>query len=323
MRPGMVTLTWTSMNIDSYVDQIQQGLKQLRELICSINDIIENRIEKNLKEVSRTLLVDLPDDSSFTVADFVQMQQNFISTKATELQGKNKEVENAVEDLIDKICAFRLEMPLEKVSESDIDKLRQHYNHFMYRALLCSAKNSMNALKKRIGSRGGTNILNTSKPFFNVDVQLMPPHVSLSPSLDDIQTCITSTAKAVLACYKSVLEWDDSGNEIRRTFFERITKDIELVRVALLLTGCVQGIRNTVAEYLKTFAKVSIYLEFLAYITSCTLTVQFTDSTIGCGSLIRMRNIINSHRKALHLMTTKLKKKSTVSVPSISLAHFL
>ena len=38
------------------------------------------------------------------------------------------------------------------------------------------------------------------------------------------------------------------------TFFERITKDIEIVRVALLLTGCVQGIRNTVADYLGSFA---------------------------------------------------------------------
>lgn len=256
MRPGMVNLTWTSMNIDSYIHHVQEGLKHIRELVCSINDIIKNRIEKNLKEVSRTLLVDLPDDTSFTVADFVQMQQNYISSKATELQGKNNEIENAVEDLIAKICAYHFEVQQEKVSQRDMDKLRQHYNNFMYQALLYSAKNSMNTLKKRIGSRGGTTILNTSKPFFNVDVQLMPPRVSLSPSLDDIQSCVNSTAKAVLACYKSVLEWNKSNGEDRKTFFERITKDIELVRVALLLTGCVQGIRNTVADYLKTFAKV-------------------------------------------------------------------
>jgi hypothetical protein len=46
----------------------------------------------------------------------------------------------------------------------------------------------MKALKKRIGSRGGTNILSTSNPFFYVDVQLMPPKVSLSPVLNNIQT---------------------------------------------------------------------------------------------------------------------------------------
>lgn len=248
----MVTLTWTSMNIDSYISTVKNGLADLRELVGSINDIIENRIEKNLREVSKTLLLDLPDDVSFTVADFVQMQQNFISKKAVELQGKNKGIENAVHDLIFKICAFHIEPHLDQVSERDIEKLREHYNHFMYQALLHSAKSSMNALKKRIGSRGGTNILSTAKPFFNVDVQLMPPTVSLSPPLDDIQTCINSTAKAVLTCYKHIYEWGNSD----QTFFERITKDIEIVRVALLLTGCVQGIRNTVADYLGTFSKV-------------------------------------------------------------------
>ena len=241
------------MNIDSYITLVRRGMEQLRELVGSINDIIENRIEKNLCKVSKTLLVDLPDDSSFTVADFVQMQQNFISSKAATLQGKNREVENAVEDLIAKICTYNFELHQERVSEMDVNKLREHYNHFMYQAILHSAKSSMNALKKRIGSRGGTNILSSSKPFFNVDVQLMPPNVSLSPALDDIQTCINSTAKAVLTCYKAVLEWGDSD----QTFFERVTKDIELVRVALLLTGCVQGIRNTVAEFLATFDKVS------------------------------------------------------------------
>lgn len=247
------------MNIDSYIQHVQSGLKHLRELVCSINDIIKNRIEKNLKDVSRTLLVDLPDDSSFTVANFVQMQQNYISTKATELQGKNNEIENAVEDLIAKICAYRFESHQDHVTQKDMDKLRQHYNHFMYQALLHSAKSSMNALKKRIGSRGGTTILNASKPFFNVDVQLMPPNVSLSPSLDEIQACISSTAKAVLTCYKTVLEWGVSGEGQSHSFFERITKDIELVRVALLLTGCVQGIRKTVAEYLLTFAEVRFW----------------------------------------------------------------
>jgi dynein heavy chain len=301
MRPGMVTLTWTSMNIDSYIQHVQLGLKHLRELICSINDIIKNRIEKNLKDVSKTLLIDLPDDSSFTVANFVQMQQNYISTKATELQGKNNEIENAVEDLIAKICAYRFEMQQEHVTQSDMDKLRQHYNHFMYQALLHSAKNSMNALKKRIGSRGGTTILNSSKPFFNVDVQLMPPNVSLSPSLDEIQACINSTAKAVLICYKSVLEWGESGDGEPRTFFERITKDIELVRVALLLTGCVQGIRNTVTQYLQTFVKVCVLVEcrlrtFFVSMKKTLISMTFIPySMIGCGNLKRMRNITSLH----------------------------
>ena len=260
LRPGMITLTWTSMNIDSYIQHVHQGLKQLRELISNVNDIIENRIEKNLKIVSRTLLINLPEASSFTVSDFVSMQKVHITEKALILQGKNKEIESAVDDLIEQITAFEFESPLETIITEDIVKLRDHYNHFMYQSLLHSAKNSMNALKKRIGSRGGTSILNPSKPFFYVDVQLMPPNVTLSPSLDQIQACISATAQTILLCYKTVIDWayrQDEAHSTPNSFFERITKDIELVRVALLLTGCIQGIRNTVADYLNSFVQVS------------------------------------------------------------------
>lgn len=260
LRPGMITLTWTSMNIESYIQHIHRGLKQLRELVSNINDLVENRIEKNLKIVSKTLLIDLPDDTSFTVSDFVAVQKVHINKKASMLQGKNSEIESAVEDLIEQITSFVFESQLESIKEEDIIQLRDHYNHFMYKSLLNSAKTSMNALKRRIGSRGGSTILNSSKPFFNVDVQLMPPKVTLSPSLDQIQTCINTTAQTILSCYKSVIDWDYRNVHQKPkhlcSFFDRITKDIELVRVALLLTGCIQGIRNTVAEYLDTFVKV-------------------------------------------------------------------
>ena len=148
LRPGMITLTWTSMNIDAYIAHVFSGLKKLQELVSNINDIIENRIEKNLKVVSKTLLIDLPQDASITVSDFVLMQHTHIGTRSTLLQGKNTEIENAVDDLIQKIVCYQFESPQQKVAEEDISTLRNHYNHFMYQALLHSAKNSMNAFKK-------------------------------------------------------------------------------------------------------------------------------------------------------------------------------
>ena len=264
LRPGMTTLTWTSLNIDPYINHIQTGLQKLKELVSCVNDIVENRIETNLKIASRTLLVDLPENASFTVSEFVSMQQVHISGKSRLLQDKNMEVENAVNDLIKQISSYQFESQSDNVvdiiPQKDISKLRDHYNHFMYQALLHSAKNSLNTLKKRIGSRKGTSILTASqRPFFDVDVQLIPPNVLLSPSLDEIQKCINESAKAVLACYKKIKDWGYSAlseeEQADHTFFVRITKDIELVKVALLLTGCIQGIRNTVAEYLESFKK--------------------------------------------------------------------
>ncbi|CAM9799127.1 unnamed protein product [Ectocarpus fasciculatus] len=259
LRPGMITLTWTSMNIDAYKQHIHSGLRKLEELVANINDIIENRIEKNLKIVSKTLLVDLPDSDSFTVEEFVKMQEKHIALQSTLLQGKNLEIEFAVKDLVKTISTYKLDSHVEIVAEDEVVKLRKHYNHFMYQALLHCAKNSMNALKKRIGSRPAVvngAVVEEVQPFFEVDIELAAPQVVLHPSLDEIQECINRSAQAILRCFKTVKDWsfDQESLNRNRTFFDRVTKDIEIVRVALLLTGCIQGIRNTVQDYLNSFA---------------------------------------------------------------------
>jgi len=48
------------MNIDSYLQNVHAGLNKLEQLIITVNDIIENRIENNLKNISKVLLVHLP-----------------------------------------------------------------------------------------------------------------------------------------------------------------------------------------------------------------------------------------------------------------------
>ena len=75
LRPGMVALTWTSMNLGSYASKVRAALNQLEHLVGTINDLVENRIEKNLKVISRILLVDLPTDRSVTLDEFVSMQE--------------------------------------------------------------------------------------------------------------------------------------------------------------------------------------------------------------------------------------------------------
>lgn len=53
LQPGMVLLSWQSMNIDSYLQRIHGGLSRFEELVRKISDILENRIEGNLKSISK------------------------------------------------------------------------------------------------------------------------------------------------------------------------------------------------------------------------------------------------------------------------------
>ena len=57
-----------------------------------------------------------------------------------------------------------------------------------------------------------------------------------------------------------VLDWEYSPDGA----IERITKDVEIVRMALLLTGCHQSIRNTVADYFNSFSKVGHHTAYIS-----------------------------------------------------------
>jgi dynein heavy chain len=241
LRPGMVTLTWTSMNIDGYLTHVHQGLAKLEQLIININDIMENRIENNLKSLSKTVLVNLPQDAqTFTLDEFVEMQSEWIREEAEKLKSKNYEVEGAVEDLIQTICSYQLDQHVEPISAEEIQKLSKYYNWSMYQALLHATKYSLNQMKERICGRRNMpkQIL---KPFFEVDVHLEGDTCTLKPTLEEVQSAINRAASHVLKSTKHVQNWNqkDMPEDQREPFYDWIAKDKEIVKVILLLTGSI------------------------------------------------------------------------------------
>jgi len=204
LRPGMNILTWTSMNIDGYLAHVHQGLSKLEQLIININDIMENRIENNLKALSKTVLVNLPIDSkTYTLDEFVEMQSEWIDTESKKLKSKNIEVEQAVEDLINTICSYSLDEHVEAICSEEIQKLSKYYSWSMYQALLHATKYSLNQMKERICGRRNLP-KQVLKPFFSVDVSLDGNKSVLKPSLDEVQSAINRAASHVLKSTKKV-----------------------------------------------------------------------------------------------------------------------
>jgi dynein heavy chain, axonemal len=257
LRPGMVTLTWTSMNIDAYKHHFHTGLTKLEELVVNMNDVVDNRIEKNLRIISKTQLVDLPRDASFTLEAFVRLQEEHVDALAESLQGKNVEIETAVDDLVEMVQTYKLDPHIEEVTEETVNNIKAHYRKNMYRAMLTSTKTSLNALKKRLKGSGGSGFFFVQRPFFELDVTLAIPTVALSPSLLEVQRAINKASQAVLRVSKRVYDWGQNTVPIesRKTFFDSITKDVEIVCVVLMLTGSIEGTKNAVKNYLETFTK--------------------------------------------------------------------
>jgi len=258
ISPGMIMLTWQSMNIDGYLHKIHYGLSKFEDLVSKINDLIENRVELNLKIISKTLLVDIKSESTFTLDQFVLMQEKATKKKTVLMDAKNLEVERAVEDLINVVLSFPMdEGARASVAEDTIQKLRDHYSRLMYLAILNTTKNSFHTLKRRLASRTGTDSTDSvDKPFFDLNVELYVPNVSMNPTLEEIQLAINRCAINVLKCSKRICQWgQDRTQDISKllTFHSLIAQDREIVKVVLLLTGSVEGTKKQVQDFLQSF----------------------------------------------------------------------
>ena len=179
IQPGMVTLTWTSMNIDGFLHRIHSGLGKLDLLAEQISDLVTNRIERNLKAVSRMSLVDLPKDESLSLDRFIGLQEKHIKEQASAMEAKNLEIEEAVADLLELITAYQLEAGISHAPEEEQAKLREHYGKLMYRAVLNATKSSLAHIKKRIGSRASGGECSAAPPTTTTSPT---PSPSTSPS---------------------------------------------------------------------------------------------------------------------------------------------
>jgi dynein heavy chain len=254
IRPGETALTWSSLNIDGFIATVQEAITHLDSVVNKVNDIIAHRIQVNLKLVSSTLLVRLLDDH-FSLDQFVSVQEKHIREQSELMDVKNLEVQTAVADIVSTILANQKpgfgEVPRERVLA-----LTSHFNRLMFKAILTTTTRSLNLIKKRVGTRNRIAFMFADKPFFDVNVQLVnyEPYVVLNPSLDEVQKAINQCATAVLSCSKFMTPWHELG-EATTTFFDDIAKNKEIVKVVLLLTGGIHGLKKQVLEYLNHFKK--------------------------------------------------------------------
>ena len=152
LAPGLTTLTWTSMNIDGFLHSIHAGVGALADLIEKERDLVENRIDRNLKSVANLRLVELPSDETYSLDKFVAVQERLIQSQALVAGAKNLEVEQAVHDLFTLIGEFPLRGEgvnkgqqglAAGVKPKDMARLRAHYSRMFYRAVLLATKRAL------------------------------------------------------------------------------------------------------------------------------------------------------------------------------------
>lgn len=71
LSPGLTLLPWTSLNLAHFAESCTRSLDNLDLLISRVTDILEIQIEGELRDITSTLLCDLPDNEPWTIEEFI------------------------------------------------------------------------------------------------------------------------------------------------------------------------------------------------------------------------------------------------------------
>jgi dynein heavy chain len=100
LKPGLISITWLSTNIEDYIKSCNDELDSFENLNVQIKDILENRVENVLQEISVSSLLEAPAEP-VTIDEFSKLAEESSQKSLTSLSRYIKLCESAVEEILD------------------------------------------------------------------------------------------------------------------------------------------------------------------------------------------------------------------------------
>ncbi|XP_064453637.1 dynein axonemal heavy chain 8 [Mirounga angustirostris] len=100
LRQGLTILTWSSLTLESFFQEVDLVLDMFNQLLKKISDLCEMHIDTVLKEIAKTVLISLPEGGATKVEDMLTLNETYTKEWADVLNHKSKHVEEAVKELI-------------------------------------------------------------------------------------------------------------------------------------------------------------------------------------------------------------------------------
>ncbi|XP_053761037.1 dynein axonemal heavy chain 8 isoform X3 [Panthera pardus] len=100
LRQGLTILTWSSLTLESFFQEVDSVLDMFNQLLKKISDLCEMHIDTVLKEIAKTVLISLPESGATKVEDMLTLNETYTKEWADILNHKSKHVEEAVKELI-------------------------------------------------------------------------------------------------------------------------------------------------------------------------------------------------------------------------------
>ncbi|CAF3729197.1 unnamed protein product [Adineta steineri] len=104
MKPGLTSITWTSLTIDDFVNTVNSALDEFSLILERMNNLITYRINALLDEIGTIGLCDVPEDEPIAPEEFLKHTQELCNHASREIQIKSLNIEDAVYEVIDLLC---------------------------------------------------------------------------------------------------------------------------------------------------------------------------------------------------------------------------
>ncbi|XP_078119766.1 dynein axonemal heavy chain 8-like [Sander vitreus] len=99
LRHGSVLLTWSSFLLDKFFQNVDTALFELKHLVKKLQDICKIHIDDVLKDISETVLIELPESDASSVQHLIDRNENQCKEWANTLDYKCSRVREAVKEL--------------------------------------------------------------------------------------------------------------------------------------------------------------------------------------------------------------------------------
>ena len=239
-------VSWLSMNLQRYLDNVNDELKKLELIIDRVNGLIKDRINVTLEQITNLPLCQLPLAETITTETFVAETQQLCTEASEKLDNWNLMIERASHELITLLLPDD-EMVLDEISQSDLiseqsqerpgtasikrqldrrtqlqleaKQLVEYFNRQTIDALVIMTRRSLEMLRKRIATASHTygeyndDKKTSRQPLFSSNVHLSLPNVVIRPSLDDIQQVVNQGVQLMVGITKSVYLWGQDRRE--------------------------------------------------------------------------------------------------------------
>jgi hypothetical protein len=226
------------------------------------SDQVDRQTDKRMNwymdlDNGKKVLLGSNSSATMTVASVDELSLgSYSDPKEHSVSAKSIEIEHALKDRIVQIMEYPLSFVQESVDPAEIAKLSEHFSTTTYKAVQDCTRLSLETLKGRVAARSLATFLFIDKPLFEVSVEMTPKGAKMNPELGEIQTAINTVVKAVLSCSKQISLWENDDNYASgKKVFDVVSKDKDVVRVVLLLTGSLEGVKRQVYEYMHTMTK--------------------------------------------------------------------